>query len=339
MPSPEILAAGAVLIGLIMYTDFAGADFGSGIWTALASGPRAREQREELFNAIGPIWETHHVWLIFVIVTLFTCLPHAFGALFIALLAPLVIALVGINFRGAAFGFRHFGQETRHHLPFTAQVFSVSSALTPFTLGMAFSATAAGRIHIVNGQVQADFWSSWITPFTFVGGLVALAICAFLTPIYMCVRTHDELREDFRKRGLIAALVLGVVTTLALPVAWFEEPNFAERLLSPVPLIVVAGGIVCGVATLFFLWTRRYIFAQVTAPAAVAAVLVGFGLALFPYILIDQMTIAQAAAPRESIVAYLTILPFGAIILVPSLLLLYWIFLGEPKPEVKAKGT
>src|SRR5512135_3049475 len=102
----ETVAAAGLLLGVIMYAVFGGADFGGGIWTALASGLRAREQREGLLNAIGPVWETNHIWLIFVVVTLFTAFPKGFAAIFTSLPVPLVIALIGINFRGAAFAFR-----------------------------------------------------------------------------------------------------------------------------------------------------------------------------------------------------------------------------------------
>lgn len=115
-----------------------------------SSGPRAREQRNGLFHAIGPVWETNHVWLIFVVVTLFTVFPKGFAALFTALPVPLVIALIGINFRGAAFAFRHFGRQTGEQIPFMVSTFAVSSILTPFALGMAVTATASGKIIFVN---------------------------------------------------------------------------------------------------------------------------------------------------------------------------------------------
>jgi cytochrome d ubiquinol oxidase subunit II len=336
VPSPEILAAAILLLAMIMYTDFGGADFGSGVWTALASGPRAREQREELFQAIGPIWETHHIWLIFALVTLFTCFPRGFAALFIALLAPLVLMLVGINFRGAAFAFRHFGRPTDKRLPLTAQVFSISSIITPLTMGMAVTAVAAGRIKIVNGNVEAGFWTSWITPLTIVGGLIALAICAYLTPIYMTVRSSGELQEDFRKRGLLAAIALGILSTVELPVAWWDAPRFAERLFSPIPLIAVGLAVIGGLVTLYAVWSRHYLAAQVMAPATAAFILIGFGLALYPYLILDQLSFADAAAPGASIGAYLTILPFGALVLVPSLILLYKTFIGPLNPDASS---
>jgi cytochrome d ubiquinol oxidase subunit II len=328
----ETLAAAALLLGLIMYADFGGADFGGGIWTALASGPRREEQRESLFHAIGPVWETNHVWLIYVIVVLFMVFPAAFSALFIALLAPLVIALVGINFRGAAFAFRHFGRETGRDVPLVARTFETSSILTPIALGMAVAATAGGNIAIEEGRVLSGPWD-WISPFTLGGGVIGLAICAYLTPIYMTVRTKGELREDFRKRGMIAGGVLGALTALQIPVAIFDAPLFAAKLLLTRTLVCVLIAAACGTATMVFLWTRRFTAAQIAAAATVALTLTGFASALYPDLLLGRMSIAEAAAPRETLIAFFTVLPFGVIILAPSLFYLYWTFRGSPDPE------
>ncbi|MEZ4601767.1 MAG: cytochrome d ubiquinol oxidase subunit II [Syntrophotaleaceae bacterium] len=326
------LAAGALLLGLIMYAAFGGADFGGGIWTALASGPRKKEQRESLFQAIGPVWETNHVWLIYVVVVLFMVFPRAFSTLFTALLVPLVIALVGINFRGAAFAFRHFGRETGRGVPFIARSFEVSSMLTPLALGMAVAATAGGELRLTAQGAATGPWD-WITPFTIVGGLIGLAICAYLAPIYMTVRTQGDLREDFRRRGMIAALVLGMLTTLEIPVAFFDAPGFAARLLLPRTLVCISLAVLFGAATEFLLWRRKFFAAQFGAGATVAFTLLGFGVALYPDLLLGQLTISEAAAPRETLIAFFTVLPFGVIILAPSLAFLYWTFRGSPDPE------
>ncbi len=326
------LAAAALLLGLIMYATFGGADFGGGIWTWLASGPRKKEQRESLFHAIGPVWETNHVWLIYVVVVLFMVFPKAFSALFIALLVPLVIALIGIIFRGAAFAFRHFGQQTGRGVPFIARTFEISSILTPLALGMAVSAAAGGKIRLEGGRVLAGTWD-WISPFTFVGGLVGLAICAYLTPVFMTVRTRGELQDDFRKRGMLAGLVLGALTSLQIPVAMLYVPEFAAKLWSSAALVCIALAVFSGVATEFLLWGRRFIAAQLGAGATVAFTLLGFGAALYPDLLLGQLSIAEAAAPRETLLAFFTVLPFGVIILAPSLFYLYWTFRGSPDPE------
>ena len=332
MWTPENLAAGAVHLGLVMYALFGGADFGGGIWTLLASGPRAREQRDSLFHAIGPVWETNHVWLIFVVVTLFTAFPQGFAALFTVLLVPLVIALVGINFRGAAFAFRHFGRETGHRIPFMARIFAVASILTPFALGMAVTATATGRIVYVNGHVGASPWF-WAAPFTLAGGVVGMAICAYLAPIYMTVRTSGELQRDFRQRGIVAGLVLGGLTAAEIPVAMFDAPLFAGRLLTSWAVFFVTLSVAGGITTQFLLWRSRFAWAQITAAGTVALTMTGFAAAMYPDLLIGQLTFAAAAAPRTTLVAYFSVLPFGLIVLVPSLVFLYRTFSGEPDPD------
>src|SRR5712692_11882237 len=100
MPFPsELFAAGTILVGLMFYALSGGADFGAGVWDLLAAGPRAREQRELIASAIAPIWEANHVWLILVIVVLFTAFPPAFAAISTALFVPLTLMLIGIVLR------------------------------------------------------------------------------------------------------------------------------------------------------------------------------------------------------------------------------------------------
>jgi cytochrome d ubiquinol oxidase subunit II len=329
----ENLAAGTVLLGLVMYAVFGGADFGGGIWTALASGPRAREQRDGLFHAIGPVWETNHVWLIFVVVTLFTTFPKGFAALCTVLPVPLVIALIGINFRGAAFAFRHFGRQTGKRIPFMAGTFAVSSMLTPFALGMAMTATATGKIVFVNGQVKTEPWF-WIGPFTLVGGLVGMAICAYLAPIYMSVRTAGELQRDYRQRGIIAGLVLGILTTVAIPVAMVDAPLFAGRLLASRATLFVVPAVIFGITTEILLWRCRFLSAQIAAAGTVTLTITGYAAAMYPDLIIGQLSLASAAAPPATLRAFFSVLVIGIIILVPSLLLLYWTFRGGPNPEL-----
>ena len=331
MVDPLILCELVLAAGFVMYALFGGADFGGGIWTALAFGPRAGRQRDTLFDAIGPVWETNHVWLIFVVVTLFTAFPAGFADLFIVLTTPLVLSLVGINFRGAAFAFRHFGRQTGREVPKSAMVFEVTSILTPFALGMAVSAAAAGRIVFANGKPTLES-GAWFNSFTVMGGLVGMAICAYLAPIYMTVRVADALREDFRAASIATGLALGALTTCAIPMALYHAPLFAHRLLSPRPLVFVSLAVLSGIVTQILLWRRKFLAAQIGAGCTVVCTLGGFAAALIPDLIIGQLTLAAAAAPRTTLVAFLTVLPMGALILVPSLFCLYWTFRGEPDP-------
>ncbi|MBV8609353.1 MAG: cytochrome d ubiquinol oxidase subunit II, partial [Singulisphaera sp.] len=87
--SPAEGVAAVMLLSLMIYSLFGGADYGAGVWDLLARGPRAEAQRELIAHAIGPVWEANHVWLIIVIVLLFTGFPAAFSAVMTTLHVPL----------------------------------------------------------------------------------------------------------------------------------------------------------------------------------------------------------------------------------------------------------
>src|SRR4051812_10550688 len=101
--SPELGVAISMLFALTLYALFGGADFGAGVWHLLARGPRAEAQHELISHAIGPVWEANHVWLIIVIVLLFTGFPPAFAVIMTDLHIPVSLMLVGIVLRGSAF--------------------------------------------------------------------------------------------------------------------------------------------------------------------------------------------------------------------------------------------
>lgn len=326
-----------LLLGLVMYALFGGADFGGGIWTALASGPRKIDQREALFRAIGPVWETNHIWLIFIVVVLFTAFPRGFAPLFTWLLVPFVVALLGVTFRGAAFAFRHFGRETGRGVPFIARTFEISSILTPFAMGVAVTATAGGRVTVVNGVVRTTAFD-WLTPFTLMGGLVGLAVCAYLAPIYAAVRVRGALQNDFRKRGMIAGVVLGIVTAIEIPVAMADAPIFAARLLQTRAVSAVALAALFGIAAELLLWKKSYHWAQITAAGAVALTIAGFCAALYPDLIIGQLPLKETLAPRETIITFFAIMPVGLLVLVPSLLFFYRVLGLEPVDVPREKS-
>src|SRR4030095_3059205 len=132
---------GAVMLGaLVAYAVTGGADFGGGLWDLLASGPRAAGQRRLVEQALAPVWEAHHVWLIYVLVILFTAFPPAYAALGTALHVPLTVMLVGIVLRGSAFVFRQYGGGPAAAVEAWGRVFAVASVVTPFFLGAVLGA-------------------------------------------------------------------------------------------------------------------------------------------------------------------------------------------------------
>ena len=320
----------AIVVSLNLYALTGGADFGGGVLDLLASGPRAERQRATIAEAIAPIWEANHVWLIVVIVLLFAAFPPAFAALGTALHIPLALMLVGIVLRGAAFAFRSYGIQPGAATRRWSRVFSVSSTLTPVMLGVSLGAAISGAIRLdaASGVPTAGFFRPWLAPFPWAMGCFALALFVFLAAVYLCVETEEPtLREDFRRRALAAGLVVGLLAWLSLALARQGAPWLLAGLaLSSwaVPFQIVTGA--AAVGALAALWRRRFRLARVLAVVQVSLIVWGWALAQYPYLLVPDLTLSEAAAEPAVLRPLLVILALGALLLAPAFVYLYAVF-------------
>src|SRR5450432_3068110 len=200
MNKAEHIVAAFLLLALISYAVTGGADFGGGMWNLLARGPRAAAQRKAISKAIGPIWEADHVWLILVVVILFTGFPLAFATIMTALHIPVTLMLIGIILRGSAFIFRKYDVKAGKVQKTWSTMFGAASFLTPFVQGVTLGALATGQIRIVNGDVMTGFFAGWLTPFASACGLFALGLCGFLAATYLTLDPEEglEVQNDFR---------------------------------------------------------------------------------------------------------------------------------------------
>ena len=150
-------------VGVTFYSVFAGADFGAGFWASWpGGGERGRRARELIDWAIGPVWEANHVWLIFVLVVLWTAFPEAFGSIFSTLFIPLSLAALGIVLSGSGFAFQHTARRLRGQAARRRGLFGLSSLLTPFFMGTVVGAVASGRVPV--GNAEGDPVTSWLNP-------------------------------------------------------------------------------------------------------------------------------------------------------------------------------
>lgn len=331
----EVVLGGVILVGLVLYFLLGGADFGGGVWDLFATGPRAAAQRAAIERAIAPVWEPNHVWLIFVIVVLFTAFPTAFAALATGLYVPLTLFLVGIVLRGSAFSFRAL-----HHHDDVSQrrwgrVFSIASVVSPFLLGAMVGAVATGRIGSPSAQTGA-----WLSAFTMACGALSLCLAAFLAATYLAVEVTDAgLRDDFRRRALLTGLAAGPLAALAFVLSWTEAPlvysGLSSRPLSW-PLHILTG--VAAVGALLALWRGRFLLARVMAAAQVTLVIAGWAASQFPYLVPPGLTLDVAAAPARTRALLLAILAAGVPVLVPSLVILYRVFKSRAS-EARAAAT
>lgn len=344
---PNVLA-GLTMVSLNAYVLFGGADFGGGVWDLLASGERRGQQRELVTHAIGPIWEANHVWLVLVVVLLFTCFPPVFADLSIRLHIPLALMLIGIVLRGSAFTFRSYGSEHDVEERRWGRVFAIASLVTPVLLGISIGAIASGAVgeamklsHAGTASFVQLYILPWLTPFSVGIGVLALALFAFLAAVYLTVEADDErLREDFRVRALWAALAVFVVAFAVLIIALATDTHVGSGLTRStwaIPFHVATG--VAALWAIWALWARRFHAARVAAAAQVTLILWGWVLGQYPYLIPPTETINSAAAPERTLNLTLWALALGAMVLFPSLAYLFRLFKGRPVNDGVAAGS
>ncbi|MDQ6836327.1 MAG: cytochrome d ubiquinol oxidase subunit II [Actinomycetota bacterium] len=318
-----------VLVGLVLYVVLGGADFGAGLWQLAAGrGPDAAQLREHAHDSMGPVWEANHVWLIFVLTVLWTAYPVAFGSIASTLTVPLFVAAVGIIFRGTAYALRSGARRDRETTVIDS-VTGVSSILTPFSLGTVVGAIASRRVPV--GNAAGASISSWLNPTSVMIGLLAVGVSAYLAAVFMAADAQLGQDTGLERRLHVRALISGVVTgglgVAGLVVLSSDARPLFDSLTSGAPLVVVIISGLAGVGTLVLLARRQYGACRYTAAVAVAAVVAAWALAQSP-VLLSGLTVAQAAAPRDVLVTVTVAIVAGAVILFPSLGLLFGLLLG-----------
>ena len=331
MSLPVLIALGFGLT-LTAYALFGGADFGAGV--LYLTFRREPHQRAAIARTIGPLWEAHHVWLIFSITILFSAFPAAFAALGTVLLTPFTLALTAIVVRGVAFGLRPPGAGQAPGSRLLGGAFGVASVLAPFLFGA--SAAAVAQISTVPRPTATPLSIPWTGLFAALVGLLAVAMCAHLAASFMTTRLHraDQAgpAQQFRRRGLqTGTALLGLSLASLLAAAW-QAPALWHRLTTAaLPLLVV--GLLALAASLYGLWRRRYAMARGATLLAAAAILWGWLIAQSPRLIGTRLTIHSAAATPPALTALAVA---GGIVLVsvlPAFYLLYAIF-ARPSPEV-----
>lgn len=324
----ELTIIVSVLLSLILYALTGGADFGGGMWDLLACGPRKERQRKAIAAALSPIWEANHVWLILVIVVLFTAFPAAFAALMTALHIPITLMLVGIVLRGSAFIFRKYDSQGEGVRQRWGILFGAACFFTPLTQGMVLGALATGQIRCVGTQVTTGFFAGWLTPFAWACGLFGIVQCGFLSAIYLTLYTRAEpdLQHDFRRRALGSGLALVPLGLVVFLTSKEGAPELLRAMKQGWAPLLLAGGSLCALAALLALWQRRFFLARRAAVGQVALLLTSWGCAQYPHVIIPGVTFHQSAAPEATLRLLTFALGAGAVLLFPALLFLYQLF-------------
>ena len=313
-----------LFVAVTAYAIFGGADFGAGFWDLVAGGAEAGARpRDVIDHSIGPVWEANHVWLIFCFVVLWTGFSEAYASITLTLFVPLTLAAFGIVLRGSSFAFRKTVFRTRDRRNFGA-AFALSSVLVPYCFGAVAGAIASGRVPA--GGEAGDPWTSWVNPTSVLGGVLAVVVVAYLAAVYLVWdsrRLGDQaMVEYFRLRAVGAAIAAGVVAFVGIFVLRADARYlFDELTTKALPFVILSA--LCGTASLVLLARKAEQWARLLAIGAVASIVIGWGVAQWPYILPESLEVEDAAAPSGTLNAILVAAVGAVLIVLPGFILLY----------------
>lgn len=326
------LLATVMVSSLVLYVLLAGADYGAGFWDLLSSGPLKDEQKNLIANAIRPIWEANHVWLILILVLLFADFPLAFGVIMIALCIPLSLMVLGIVLRGSSFVFRAYSTANSGTQRTYAYVFSASSSFTPIFAGIVLASLSDDRVVVAQDESLNGYLFNWLNPFSISTGLFALALFAYLAAAYLAVEAPSaELRQAFRQRALAAGSASGVLAAATLVLTERYAHGFRTGLLHNNLAHCAEAGAAISLIGLIALFRDRVRIARWMVAVFAASVVICWAAAQYPYLARPDMTVFNSALSENVVRDVLFALTAGILVLFPSLALLLYVFKDQRK--------
>jgi len=218
-------------VSLLLYLLLGGADFGAGIIELFTSDNNKDRTSLKMTRTIGPIWEANHMWLIIVIVILFTGFPEIYAAVSTWLHIPLLIMLMGIIARGTAFAYRHYDAVEDNMQKVYNKIFRYSSFITPFFLGIIAGSAVSGTINPQAKGFADAYIFSWLHFFSVAVGLFTVSICGYLAAIFLIGETEtaqERARYIVKARSMnMAAIASG---GLVFGAAAFDHVPLAKWL-------------------------------------------------------------------------------------------------------------
>ena len=300
MSSADAVAV-VLWVGVTFYAVFGGADFGAGFWALVAGGgERGRRARELIDWAIGPVWEANHVWLIFVLVVLWTAFSEAFAVDLLDAVHPAQPRRAG--HRAAGLGLRLPQDRARGcgDARLAERLFGFSSLLTPFFMGTVVGAVAVGQG--ARRERHRRPVTSWLNPLSLVIGALFVATCAYLSAVFLVSDARragrTTSRSYFTARALAAAVAAGVLAVAGIVVLHSDARYLYDGLTrEALPLVILSA--LCGLAVLVLLRRGARRGARPLAVGAVVAVVWGWGVAQYPVPAAAELTIARARRPTR----------------------------------------
>lgn len=321
--------AGIIAFAILTYVILDGFDLGVGILFPIADNER---EKATMMNSIAPIWDGNETWLVLGGGGLFAVFPLAYAVIMPALYMPITLMLLALIFRGVAFEYRW---RTERWKPVWDGAFFGGSLVAAFMQGIALGALVQG-IEVAD-RAYAGGWWDWLSVFSVLTGLAVVVGYALLGATWIILKTEGGLQFKMQNHarwlaaGTLAFIgIVSILTPFQDPVyfqRWFNLPGSVLSVLMPGAVLAAAWALFTG------LKAEKDLQPFLAALSIFVLCFIGIGISFYPNIVPPGVTIAEAAAPDESLWFALV----GTVVLVPMILgytaYAYWVFRGKIDPE------
>lgn len=319
-------------ISTLLYVIMGGADFGAGIVEFFSRKGAKGRVGKIMYQAMGPIWEANHMWLILIIVILFVGFPEIYTTTATYLYIPLIILLFGIIARGTAFGFRHYDAIQDNMQKLYSKIYVYSCLVTPLFLGIIAGSVVSGKIDIHATNFMDAFVNPWLNLFPTLVGFYTIAVFGFIASIFIIKETGENVEEKNyaihkAKQMNIACILLAAVIFI---VAHKNQIPLSEWLLgNPVSITCI---ILC-LLSLIWMWylliKKDTYLLRIIAGSQVTLLFTAITYSLFPIIvrIKNSEGLSLLTSSNDKSIDYLGMaLLLGSIFIMPSFVYLVYGF-------------
>lgn len=328
-------------ISLVLYMILGGADFGAGI-IEIFTGDKGNST---VSRAMAPVWEANHMWLIIAIVILFNGFPKAYRILSTNLHIPVLVFLIAIVFRGAAFTFRHYDALQDKSEVLYSYLFRYSSLIAVFFLGITISAFFGGTIPESNlGSFTEVYIHPWFNLFSVSIGIFLVILSAYIAAIFLLgeVTTDEEYLQlsTFSKRLFVLSVLSGIAI---FGFSYLTELIF-HKIFFDHTISVIAGVLATLLVPLIFrliqnrnIWKLRF-----TVGLQITLIMIGWFNIQWPNLVLfsngSALSIYEAAGPVITMKILFFSLAIGVLIIFPGLYYLFKLFKSDENLNHNAQG-
>ncbi|MFD2306425.1 cytochrome d ubiquinol oxidase subunit II [Enterococcus termitis] len=273
-----------VLIGILFSGFFFLEGFDFGVGMSVQTLAHDEEEKEQIIQTIGPVWDGNEVWLLTAGGAMFASFPYWYASLFSGFYLILFIILVGLIIRGVSFEFRHRMPDGKKRRMWNWTL-SIGSFIVPFFFGILFISMVQGMPLDKDGNMMASF-TDYINVFSVVGGVALTLLCYLHGLNYITLKTEGPVRERARNYASFFYWVLYVGLVVFAALLYFKTDFFDNHFL--VTLLLVLGIVVLTVVANVGVFKKKEMLAFIASGLTLVLLVVLLFSGLFPRVMIGS---------------------------------------------------